>query len=60
MLESNLADLGWSKAELCRRLKLSKDAPRRWKDRDPPGYVQEYIRVCLLLKRVSLEVLEKR
>ena len=48
--ESDLKSLGWSKAELCRRMGLSKDAPRRWKA-GPPRYVQEYLRVCLLLKQ---------
>ncbi len=48
-LELSLKHLGWTKAELCRRLGLSKDAPRRWIE-GPPQYVKEYIRVCSLLK----------
>jgi hypothetical protein len=49
-LEHTLSQLGWTKAELCRRLGLSKDAPRRWKS-GPPAYVREYLRVCLLAKQ---------
>lgn len=48
-LDEALSRLGWSKAELCRRLGLHRNAPSRWRE-GVPRYVSEYLRVCLLLK----------
>ena len=45
----DLEELGWTRIELCRRLGLSKDAPKRWKEKAPP-YVMEYLRVCKAIK----------
>lgn len=43
-----LGELGWSKAELARRLGLDPNTVTRWKQ--PPGYAKEYLRVMLLIK----------
>lgn len=54
-LSRTLAELGWSKAELCRRLGLSKDAPRRWIS-GPPKYVVAYLDLALSLKVLADKV----
>jgi transcriptional regulator with XRE-family HTH domain len=50
-MEEALERLGWSKAELCRRLGLHRNTPSRWKD-GVPRYVAEYLRVSLLAKEM--------
>lgn len=50
-----LKNLGWTKAELCRRLGLSKDAPRRWIE-GPPKYVVAYLDLALSLKVLAEKV----
>ena len=50
-LEEALERLGWSKAELCRRLGLHRNTPSRWKE-GVPRYVAEYLRVSLLAKEM--------
>lgn len=46
-----LAQLGWTKARLARRLGVHVNTVTKWSD-GCPGYVQEYLRVCLLAKEV--------
>jgi transcriptional regulator with XRE-family HTH domain len=44
-----LRTLGWSQAELCRRLGLHRNTASKWRE-TVPKYVAEYLRVSLLLK----------
>lgn len=62
--ERVLLELGWSQAELCRRLGLSTGAPRRWAEIDPdtgdakgpPKYVVAYLDLALSLKVLADKV----
>lgn len=46
-----LQELGWSKAELARRLGLSANAVSAWGDL-PPRYAQAYLDLALRVKRL--------
>lgn len=48
-LNQALSSLGWSRAELCRRLGLHRNTPGGWRA-SVPQYVAEYVRVSLLLR----------
>lgn len=50
-LDEALDRLGWSKAELCRRLGLHRNTPSRWSE--VPRYVAEYLRVSLLAREIT-------
>ncbi|WP_430430207.1 helix-turn-helix domain-containing protein [Oceanicaulis sp.] len=47
-----LKELGWSKADLGRKLGKSPDSVSRWGD-NPPRYVMAYIELALELKRIK-------
>lgn len=47
-----LKELGWSKADLSRKLGKSPDSVSRWGD-SPPRYVMAYIELALELKRIK-------
>jgi len=49
-----LTELGWSRAELCRRLGLHRNTPRRWSE-EVPKYVAEYLDVKLRLHGLAKE-----
>ena len=47
-----LARLGWSQAEISRRLGVHQNTSSRWHLAGPPGYVAEYLRVMELASRI--------
>lgn len=49
--EDMLSAVGWSKAELSRRLGVHRNTVTRWGD-NCPAWVLEYLRVCLLAKEI--------
>ena len=49
-LDAALAELGWTMSELCRRLGLHRNTPRRWK-MDVPQYVAAYVGLALQGRR---------
>lgn len=51
-----LIELGWSQAELGRRLSVSANTVSNWSG-DAPGYAMAYLGVCLKLSRLATEVL---
>ena len=54
-LASALAELGWSKGDLARRLGRHRNAVAAWGD-DPPVYVTEYLRLALKMRRLAKEL----
>ena len=50
-MKSALKRLGWTKAELGKRLGKSADSVSRWGE-DPPRYVWAYLDLALELKRI--------
>ena len=52
-VEAALDELGWSQAELARRLGLEAHAVTRWKQRDrAPGYAIAYLDMVLISKDI--------
>ena len=52
-MKEMLKELGWSKAELGRRLGISSNSVSAWKDR-PPRYVLAYLELAVAAKRLQL------
>jgi len=50
--ERYLAELGWSRGDLCTRLGLHRNTPGRWGD-SPPKYVMAYLAIAVDMKRAG-------
>ncbi|MBW8464857.1 helix-turn-helix domain-containing protein [Acidovorax sp.] len=51
-MKSALKRLGWSQAELGRRLGVHVNSVTNWANEAPPVYVVEYLRVCELARQI--------
>ena len=56
-LRNNLKQLGWTQAELARRVKVTPTAVCRWcKNQKVPGSVVSYVELAIKVKKLGDEV----
>ena len=56
-LKQNLKTLGWSQAELARRIDVTPTAVSRWcRGRKVPGSVAKYVELAVSVKKLGSEV----
>ena len=53
--QGQLELLGWSQAELARRLGIHQNTITKWRN-EPPKYAAEYLKVCVMAKRMADEL----
>lgn len=51
-MESLLVEIGWKRADLARRLKVSKNVPTNWGKQGPPDWVAEYLQMLADIHRL--------